>query len=370
MWLWLWLCGSHCDRIATLPADLIAMFPGIRAPLVLLNGLDDLAVDPLVTPSSRKKARITGRFFRHSAIDRPTMRASCSSSSGRSAVLPVLHDQQQIGAVLQRAEVSCVATVVADIEGHPGTSAHRSRPSKISLIRSARPEARWPRTARWRPLLSNEIRDRQRFHLIAEADEAGRTVAAGSNSQLEKTRRATREHIGPAMPPAGRPEARSARTLSALFRTRDALQVVEIVSAIQRRALHQIKSFRRYLLAALSIASYSPFGLASGAGRSLHERWRFSCGQLGHTGAFKVRAMSRFGMKLQIDLLCGGPFAWIARSGTAPTGPGFRRSLPVRRGGRHRRRRCRRSRCGRAIRMLGGDGFRPPPHSHPQRDGP
>ena len=36
---------------------------------------------------------------------------------------PVLHDQQQVGPVLRRGQVSGVAEIVPDVEGHP-RSAH------------------------------------------------------------------------------------------------------------------------------------------------------------------------------------------------------------------------------------------------------
>src|SRR5437763_16264060 len=56
---------------------------------------------------------------------------------GERPVLPIVHDQEQVGPMLLEGEVSSVPEIVADVEGHPG-AAHRDASSLASASRTRR----------------------------------------------------------------------------------------------------------------------------------------------------------------------------------------------------------------------------------------
>ena len=206
------------------------------------------------------------------------MRASCSSSSGRAAVLPVLHDEQQIGAVLERAEVGRVATVVRRHRGASRTSAHRSRPSRISAHPISKTGGTLPKDSPLAAAASDEVGDRQRFHLIAEADELVEQVRPDQTLNLRRLR-ATREHIVRRCPrPVVQKRDLRAPSHSVLPEARSSGGRDSSRDPAECPA--QVEGFRGYLLAALGIESNGSFDWPVGARGSRRERWRFWSGQL------------------------------------------------------------------------------------------
>src|ERR1700722_18069214 len=112
---------------------------------------DQLALDPLVLPAFRE-------FGLHGFADAAPLRNREAGDGGQPrvvgrqrVVLPIVHDQQQIGAVLKRVEIAGVAQVVPDIERHPG-AAHAA--SSKSLARMYAPRSRRDGSAARRGSLS------------------------------------------------------------------------------------------------------------------------------------------------------------------------------------------------------------------------
>jgi hypothetical protein len=84
--------------------------------------LGELGLDPLVLPA-------IGKFGLQRLADAPPLRDREPGDGGQPrvvgrqrVVLPIVHDQQQIGAVLQRIEIAGVAQIIPDIERQPSAA--------------------------------------------------------------------------------------------------------------------------------------------------------------------------------------------------------------------------------------------------------